>query len=274
MLYPKISIITICYNAAEVIEKTITSVVNQTYPNVEYIIVDGASTDTTLQVVNKYKDKISTISSEPDRGIYDAMNKGIALATGQWINFMNAGDCLATDDILEKIFIKDAQKVLNCSVIYGDVISVKANRQEIYHTVVKPFWENTSAVAGMGFNHQTVFVKTNVAKAFGFNLKYKICADFDMMYRLFKGGHKFYYEPLAIARFDSENGISAMRWKEAMKEDAQIRGVYSKLSFKIYFFYMIIMRNHTVKAWWDKIKQLAPGPILKLRNKMWKIVNS
>ena len=86
---PLLTIVTVCYNAVDEIEKTILSVINQTYENIEYIIVDGASTDGTLNVINKYRDFISCCISEPDGGIYEAMNKGIKLATGEWINFLN-----------------------------------------------------------------------------------------------------------------------------------------------------------------------------------------
>ena len=89
---PLITIITVAYNAVKDIENTILSVLNQTYPNIEYIIIDGGSTDGTLDIIKKYEDKISYWVSEPDKGIYDAMNKGTLKATGVWLNFMNAGD--------------------------------------------------------------------------------------------------------------------------------------------------------------------------------------
>ena len=102
----KVTVITVCYNAETGIEKTIQSVIGQTYQNIEYIIIDGGSKDHTLNIVNKYKDRISKVISEPDKGIYDAMNKGILAATGDWINFMNVGDSFFSPDTLSKVFEK------------------------------------------------------------------------------------------------------------------------------------------------------------------------
>lgn len=98
-----ISVITVCYNARDCIEKTLLSVINQTYKDVEYIVVDGGSTDGTLQIIEKYRDSINTLVSEKDNGIYDAMNKAIGLAHGEWLNFMNAGDTFSDDNVLEDI---------------------------------------------------------------------------------------------------------------------------------------------------------------------------
>lgn len=99
----KISVITISYNAEKEIEKTILSVITQTYDNIEYIIVDGASKDNTISIVNKYKKKISCVISEPDKGIYDAMNKGVMHATGEWLIMMNAGDVFCDKSVLQNI---------------------------------------------------------------------------------------------------------------------------------------------------------------------------
>ena len=101
---PKISVVTVVYNSAALIENTVNSIINQSYSHIEYIVVDGGSTDGTIDILNRYKKNISTLISEPDRGIYDAMNKGISLATGDFVVFINSGDKFSSDDILENIF--------------------------------------------------------------------------------------------------------------------------------------------------------------------------
>ena len=100
----KVTVVTVSYNADKVIEPTIKSVVNQTYPNLEYVIIDGSSTDNTLNIIKKYSNKISAWYSEPDRGIYDGMNKGLDVATGDWIIFMNAGDRFLHKNVLKDFF--------------------------------------------------------------------------------------------------------------------------------------------------------------------------
>lgn len=115
-----ISIITICYNCKQSIQRTIESVIAQSYHNIEYIIVDGGSSDGTLDVIKRYTSHISTLVSEPDNGIYDALNKGIALAKGTWILCLNAGDVLASSDVLEKIFSLPVSD--NINVLYSDFL--------------------------------------------------------------------------------------------------------------------------------------------------------
>ena len=124
----KISVVTVCYNAVDQIEETIKSVVGQTYPDIEYIVIDGGSTDGTTDIIRKYSDKISYWISEPDNGIYDAMNKGILVATGDYINFMNAGDYFSSVNA-----ISDVAKQINATndIIYGDstMIDYKGRRR-------------------------------------------------------------------------------------------------------------------------------------------------
>lgn len=122
-LHPKFSIITVTYNAGAVLEDTIQSVITQTYKNIEYIIVDGGSKDRTLQIVDQYKEHIHKVISEPDKGLYDAMNKGIKLATGDYLCFLNAGDELHEDDTLQLMVHSLTEPTLP-DVIYGDTAIV------------------------------------------------------------------------------------------------------------------------------------------------------
>lgn len=117
---PLVSIITVVYNGEQFLEETIQSVTNQTYDNVEYVIIDGGSTDGTINIIKKYTSNIDCWISEKDAGIYDAMNKGINLATGEWINFMNAGDLFYNDSVLKNIFSDDS--IIDYSVIYSDTM--------------------------------------------------------------------------------------------------------------------------------------------------------
>ena len=122
MLFPKITVITICFNIGNELEQTIKSVIGQSYPNIEYIIIDGGSTDDTMAVLKRYKDNISLIVSEPDKGVYDAMNKGVRLATGDYVNFMNGGDRFSNSEVLTTLFSDLAN--LDYDVVFGDTIAM------------------------------------------------------------------------------------------------------------------------------------------------------
>ena len=122
-IHVKVSIITVVRNAVGKIEPTVRSVLSQDYGNVEYIVIDGGSTDGTVDIINRYRDRMASFVSERDEGIYDALNKGVMQATGDWIGIMNAGDVFAADDVLSRIF-GSSENNLCCDVIYGDSISV------------------------------------------------------------------------------------------------------------------------------------------------------
>ena len=125
----QISIVTVVFNGEAFLEKSIQSVINQTYKNIEYIVIDGGSTDGTIDIIKKYQDKIAVWISEKDDGIYEAMNKGIALAHGKWINFMNAGDVLFNDNVLTD-FCEKSLAYPNVDFFYSDVITEKKTRYE------------------------------------------------------------------------------------------------------------------------------------------------
>ena len=129
--HPKFSIITVTYNAAKVLEDTIQSIVTQTYKNLEYIIVDGGSTDETLDIIHKYQEHITTVISEPDQGLYDAMNKGIKLATGDYLCFLNAGDGLHEDDTLLQM-VHSINGTALPGVLYGETEIVDSQGHFLY----------------------------------------------------------------------------------------------------------------------------------------------
>ena len=160
----KISIITIVYNNARDIEYTITSVLNQSYSNIEYIIIDGASTDGTLAIVNKYKNDIDLIVSEKDNGIYDAMNKGLALATGEYVLFLNSGDELYNAHTLQTVI----EKGNHADIIYGETKLIDEQRAVIgdrRHQAPESFdWQ--SFRYGMNICHQAIYIKRDITSPY------------------------------------------------------------------------------------------------------------
>ena len=178
-LHPKFSIITVTYNAGAVIEDTIQSVITQTYKNIEYIIVDGASTDKTMSIVNRYREHIHTVVSEPDRGLYDAMNKGIRLATGDYVCFLNAGDELHEDDTLQLIVHSLTGLTELPDVIYGRTAIVDEEGHFLRMRRLEPpenlTWRSFSQ--GMLVCHQAFFARRD--RAVPYDLRYRFSADFD-----------------------------------------------------------------------------------------------
>ena len=165
----KISVITVCYNAISTIEPTILSVLNQTYPNVEYIIIDGGSTDGTVDIIKKRADRLAYWISEPDKGIYDAMNKGIAVATGEYLNFMNAGDVFYNKNVIESIFMKGYTE----DFIVGTALL--KNSKKKWKAVPSDF-TFIDVCDGGAVNHQASFIKKNLFEK-GYDISVEIIAD-------------------------------------------------------------------------------------------------
>jgi len=200
----KVTIITVCYNAANIIEKTILSVINQAYSNIEYIIIDGDSKDGTQDVIRKYSDSISCYISEPDKGIFDAMNKGLKIATGDYVNFMNAGDLFFNDHVLTSLF---AKKTYNENI--GFIFGLSASPDGTLHKYT-PFMENPKKYKGMGICHQALFVKTDLAQKYKFSLRYPVSADYGMIYSIYRDGYKYVKYDLPICIYEG-GGFSEKR---------------------------------------------------------------
>lgn len=188
---PLISIITVVFNGESYIEKTILSVLNQTYKNIDYIIVDGGSQDNTLNIISKYKPYLSHLISEPDDGIYDAMNKGIFLSRGKYVNFLNSGDLLVDANVLAKAV--DFMSLTHC----GDVVCGNAlYNHGSFEVLLTPDFDKVPFV----FCHQAVFYKSQLIKKFLYSLEYKFSADSELMYRVIEEGFEISQVDLVVVR--------------------------------------------------------------------------
>ena len=179
----KISIITVCYNSAKTIEKTFKSVEGQTYEDVEYIVIDGGSKDTTLNIVNNYKELVSKIVSEPDKGLYDAMNKGIKLATGDVVGILNSDDIFTDNYVLENIANFHLQNNIEASV--GNIIQFNEEGKTVRKYSAKN-WHPEKLKIGFMPAHPAIFFKKELFDKFGFyQLDFTIGADYELITRFF-----------------------------------------------------------------------------------------
>lgn len=220
--HPKFSIITVTYNAGKVLEDTIQSVVFQTYRNVEYIIVDGGSTDNTLDVVHKYQERICKVISEPDKGLYDAMNKGIRMATGDYLCFLNAGDELHENETLQKIVYTLKGKELP-DVIYGETAIVDEEGHFLHmrrlSTPEHLHWK--SFKEGMLVCHQAFLTRRELALANPYDLRYRFSADFDWCIRIMKQSKNLHNTHLTLIDYLNE-GMTTQNHKASLKERFRI----------------------------------------------------
>jgi len=181
----KVSIITVSYNSAETIRDTIESVLEQSYKDIEYIIVDGNSKDETMAIVTSYGDKVTKVLSEPDKGIYDAMNKGVALATGDIIGILNSDDFYETNNAIEDI-VDHFKANIEAEVVFGDVVFVEPSN---LNKIVRYYSSKKFKAAKLRFGwmppHPATFIKKSVYDQYGlYKLGYKISADYEMFVRL------------------------------------------------------------------------------------------
>jgi len=191
----KVSIITSVYNNKETIEDAINSVLSQSYKNIEYIVVDGGSRDGTLDVIEKYKDKICTFISEPDKGIYDGLNKGVALATGDVVAFLHSDDIYASNDIIKEIVAEFISS--GADGVYGDLVyTPKEDTSKVLRYWKSKKFNISLLKQGWMPAHPTLFLKKSVYDAHGkFDLSFKIAGDYDFMLRVLSAGIKVSYLP-------------------------------------------------------------------------------
>ena len=224
----KISIVTVCFNSSTTIKDTIISIASQKDVEIEHIIIDGFSTDGTVEIINKHKDDLSKFVSEPDRGIYDAMNKGIALAAGDVIGTLNADDFYASENVLKEV----AQIFMDSSIdaCFGDLVYVN---QENTNKIVR-YWKSRDYIPGLfkaGWMpaHPTFFVRKSVYERLGgFDLNYKIAADFELLFRFIEQNNiKTKYLPKVLVKMRL-GGTTNKNLSNILRQNKEIITILSK----------------------------------------------
>src|SRR5690606_1263303 len=229
------SIITVVYNNVRDIAYTIESVLCQTYTNIEYIIVDGASTDGTLDVITSYHDRIDIVISEKDKGIYDAMNKGLAAAHGDYVLFLNSGDELFDENTIQNV----VEEGKGADIIYGETKLVNEERHIIgdrRHRVPVNFdWK--SFRYGMNICHQAIYIKRSIAEPY--NLQYQLSSDIDWVIRAARKARSAKNVNSYVVKY-LVGGLSKKRHRQSLKERYDI--------FKKYYGTFPNIFNHIVIA--------------------------
>lgn len=216
-MQPKLSVITIVYNNVKDIERTMLSVLNQTYPNIEYILIDGDSKDGTKDLIYKYKSRLAQFISEPDKGIYDAMNKGLSLATGDYVLFMNSGDEIYAPVTVAEVFDTAAA----ADIYYGETEMFNEQWESLgqrrHHSPENFDWQ--SFKYGMSISHQAIYVKRSLAEPF--NLEYKYSSDIDWIIRAAKNASSIVNTHSYVAKY-LVGGVSKKKHLASLKERFRI----------------------------------------------------
>ena len=242
---PKFSVITVCYNAEATIEDTIQSVISQTYHHVEYIIVDGASKDRTMDIVNRYRERIAIVVSERDKGLYDAMNKGIGPATGDYLCFLNAGDSFHEDDTLQQM-VHSIHTPQLPDVLYGEteLVDHEGHFLRMRRLSAPEVLTWKSFRQGMLVCHQAFFPRRDLVMPY--DLRYRFSADFDWCIKIMKKSKVLHNTHLTLIDYLAE-GMTTRNHKASLKERFSIMtrhyGWTSTLAFHLWFVLRLLLKK-------------------------------
>ncbi len=238
----RVSVITVCYNATDTIESTITSVLNQSYSNIQYIIIDGNSTDDTMDIVNKYANKISKIVSESDKGLYDAINKGIALADGEVIGILNADDVFFDNSTIAKI-MTHFEYDTNLKSVIGDIAFIKNNKILRYYS--SKYWSTLSFRFGIMPPHPSFYCRRDLFIKYGnYRTDFKIAADFELLLRFIlikKVNYKYINNIIVLMKpggLSTKNLFSQVIITNELLNACKLNGFYTNrilISFRFFF---------------------------------------
>lgn len=231
----KITVVTVCLNAEKTIETTMLSILGQTFQDIEYLIVDGKSSDGTLDIVDRYKnDNRVRLFSEKDSGLYNAMNKAIDLCTGDYIIFMNSGDVFCDDKVIEDM-LPHLQE--DRDLVYGNVIrkTLNGNMLEKYHGRYKLM---CLLLMGKMMSHQALFTKSDIMRQYMFDEQYKITADYDFIVRAKKNKCSIAYIDRTVCIVDNIEGISAQDSNYDLMREEDDRSLKKNMPFFFYILYI------------------------------------
>ena len=257
-----VSIITVTYNAQALLRPTIESVLAQTYPRIEYIVVDGGSTDGTLDIIRAYEGRLAKVVSEPDRGIYDAMNKGIRMASGSLIGMINASD-LYEPDAVERM-VQACRSHPDAGILHGDIKMY--NSDGSFFKRKKPQIDPEQLKRGMVVYHPTCFVTAETYKACGlYDPDFKIAGDYEFMLRCLRMGVRFHYVDAVISHF-RKGGLSDVAQDNTQREscealhrngypDAYVQAIMKSWQHQA----AVDRRNQHVYDW---MRRLLPAPLM------------
>lgn len=221
----KISVVTICWNAERVVRSTLESTLTQNYENFEVVIIDGQSSDKTLEIIYSIIDKSHfpqeriTIISEKDKGVYDAMNKGVRIAKGEYVLFMNCGDSFYNNNVLSN-FDKALERGENADVYYGNTIMNFYEGKGVFHD-----GEDTPRNNVMPFIHQSAITRRSLLIKHPFDLSYRICADFELYYWMRASKCRFIHENFIVSCYDAREGLSENNPLQIRREKDRITGI-------------------------------------------------
>jgi glycosyltransferase involved in cell wall biosynthesis len=235
------------------LEKTLLSTIAQTYSNKEIVIIDGGSKDGTLKVIEKYKPFISIVVSEPDNGIYDAMNKGVKCSSGEWINFMNAGDEFSDNEVISNISIFLSE---NLDVVYGNTNTIYSDTA--HFVCAKPV---SYMKKNMPFCHQSSFTRRSRLLQYPFDQKYRYVADYNFFFTLYQNKGTFLRSNITISNYEAEYGVSALNRKKVFKEIMEVNRNHSNIIFRCILYiklYRFLLMEET--------KKLSPKLVRKIRD--------
>lgn len=233
---PLITVATVVFNNKALLEETIKSVLSQTYDNVEYIIVDGGSTDGTLEIIKKYESQLDYWVSERDRGVYDGMNKAVSLASGEWVHLLNSDDCYASSDVLSRVVpnLVNDNKDFYYGMLAYQISDSKTEMQRFSYNWLRYYALFYSAY----IPHPSLFVSKKQYKSIGeYDIKYRIAADHDLILRLCKRFTPHLLDfPITIMRAGGLSGMNPERTFGEFKDVTIAHGLPSILASLIYYF--------------------------------------